>query len=120
MQSRLDQLTELNALVKSSFKTRVRAWRWWQHCTNSTAYTKFSEIDQPRWKPVWSMSMRAEICRWSQEVSRLVEILIGKFYNKIGRKALGADAPAFLCRRTMCARFIPSRSMKKTAHTSSS
>jgi hypothetical protein len=61
IKERLSQSMESKALAKSSFKASVGVWHLWQHYTSSMSTTKFSEMDLPLMKRVWSMSMRAEI-----------------------------------------------------------
>lgn len=84
--NKLAQLTESNALAKSSLITSVGTRRLWQHCTNSVASTKFSEMERPLMKPVWSTSMSLEICCSRREVSSFFRILTGQFCSDTGRK----------------------------------
>lgn len=101
MVNKLLQETESKALAKSSFSTSVGAFRRWQHCTSLVARMKFSEIERPQMKPVWSRSMRLEICCCSQLVSALVAIFMGQFCSEMGRKSEGAVAALVFGRSTI-------------------
>jgi hypothetical protein len=51
-------VTVSKALVKLSLRTRMEAFLLWQHLTSSSAWMKFSEMDLPLRKPVWSRLIR--------------------------------------------------------------